>query len=358
MHPQIVRQAAGACPICNMALVKVMPGQQSNLMLTDMQMILANITTGTATMNPLGDKIAINGTLKVNEAFTESVTSRADGRIGKLYVKETGRSVKKGEPLYILYSESLLTLQKEYLLAKDQYESMEKANNRYKALMDAAERKLILYGLAKEQVEKLTRNSAMTQITFFAPVDGVVTEIQATEGQYVQEGALLFKVENLNSLWLEAELYPNERSLIKLGDKINVGVPGAETSTLEARVDFITPEYRTNGQIMIMRADLKNSGQNLKPGQQVQVFIERSSRDVLTVPADAVIRNGEGAHVYVQSAKNTFQPRMVRTGIEGSDRVEIIEGISEGDTLAVTGAYLLYSELTLRGMGPMAEHQH
>jgi Cu(I)/Ag(I) efflux system membrane fusion protein len=327
-------------------------------MLTENQMRLANITTGIATRNSLGEKIAINGTLKVNEEFTESVTSRVDGRVEKLYIKETGRSIKKGEPLYVLYSESLLTLQREYLLAKDQYESMEKKENRYKAFMDAAERKLMLYGLAKEQIAKLTRNSAMAQITFLAPVEGVITEIQATEGQYVQEGGILFKVENLKSLWIEAELYSDERSLIKLGDKIAVGVPGSESSTLEARVDFLSPEFRTNGQILVMRAELKNPDLKLKPGQQVQVFVEQASHVALTVPTDAVIRDGKGAHVYVQSAQNTFQPRVVKTGIEGSDHVEIIEGLSEGDTLAVTGAYLLYSELTLRGMEALSGHNH
>jgi Cu(I)/Ag(I) efflux system membrane fusion protein len=107
-----------------------------------------------------------------------------------------------------------------------------------------------------------------------------------------------------------------------------------------------------------MRAELKNPDLKLNPGQQVQVFVEQASRAALTVPTDAVIRDGKGAHVYVQSAQNTFQPRVVKTGIEGSDHVEIIEGLSEGDTLAVTGAYLLYSELTLRGMEALSGHNH
>jgi Cu(I)/Ag(I) efflux system membrane fusion protein len=108
-----------------------------------------------------------------------------------------------------------------------------------------------------------------------------------------------------------------------------------------------------------MRASITNPGNTFKPGQFAQVYLTHSSREALAVPVDAVIRDGHGTHLYLRTGHNTFRPQMVKTGIESFDVVEITEGINEGDTVAVTGAYLLYSEIILKkGMDPMAGHNH
>jgi len=288
------------------------------------------------------------------------ISSRAAGRIEKLFVKETGRMVKKGEPLYQIYSETLLTLQREYLLAKEQFETLGSTEKRYKSFFDAAKRKLVLYGLTEAQIEKLDGNKDIqSRITFLATASGIVTEISATEGQYVAEGASLLRLENVNSLWVEAELYPNETSLVKAGDKLNVRVSGFENTPAEANVTFLSPEFRANTQITVMRAAINNPDLIYKPGMQAQIWFTHSSRKALAVPVDAVIRDGKGTHVYVQKGLNTFRPQMVKTGLEDFDKVEITEGLNEGDTVAVTGAYLLYSEIILKkGTDPMATHSH
>jgi Cu(I)/Ag(I) efflux system membrane fusion protein len=187
----------------------------------------------------------------------------------------------------------------------------------------------------------------------------VVTEISAAEGQYVSEGTTLMKIENITKLWLEADLYPTETSLAKVGDKIKVRVSGYESKNIDATIDFLSPEYRANSQIVVMRASLSNPDQKYKPGMQAQVFFSHSSKKALTIPVDAVIRDGNGTHVYIQKGLNTFRPQMVETGIEDFDKVEITKGLADGDTVAVTGAYLLYSEIILKkGTDPMAGHSH
>jgi Cu(I)/Ag(I) efflux system membrane fusion protein len=277
-----------------------------------------------------------------------------------LNIKETGRNVRNGEPLYELYSETLLTLQHEYVLAKEQYETLGNNEPRYESFLKAAERKLLLYGLTKKQVETLAQTKVVQQrITFLAPSGGIVSEINVGEGQYVDEGTELYRIDNLDHLWLEAELYPGEAAMVKPGDKLNVRVSGFESAPLEAKVIFLSPEYRANSQITIIRAELENSEQNFKPGMQAQVFFTHSSRMALTVPADAVIRDGKGTHVYVETTANTFEPRMVKTGHEDFDQVEITDGLKVGEHIAVTGAYLLYSEIVLKkGTDPMAGHNH
>lgn len=362
MHPQVMQNAPGTCPLCGMDLVKVAKSQTSgsDLMLNDSQIKLANITLQKVSIKPVGESVVVNGTLTTNEENSEVVSTRAAGRIEKLFIKETGHMIEKGQPLYVLYSESLLTLEQEYLLAKEQFESLGKTEKRYESFLKAAERKLLLYGLTQKQIAQLTKGSSLQpRITFLSPVSGVVTEINASEGQYLQEGGLLYRVEDITSLWVEAELYPGETSLVKPGDKMTVRVSGSETDPIETKITFLSPEYRANSQITVMRGQIKNPELLFKAGQQAQVSFTHSSHNAIAIPSDAVIRDGNGAHVYVQSGHNTFQPRMVKTGLESFNEVEITEGLNEGDTIAVTGAYLLYSEIILKkGNDPMAGHQH
>src|SRR5687768_17157044 len=116
-----------------------------------------------------------------------------------------------------------------------------------------------------------------TGITFPSPSSGVVAEINVAEGQYAGEGALLYRIEDISTLWVEAELYPNEAALVKRGDKISITLPGFNDAAVEARVEFLSPEFRPNAQILLMRASIKNAEQQFKPGQQVQVFFSHSS---------------------------------------------------------------------------------
>jgi Cu(I)/Ag(I) efflux system membrane fusion protein len=364
MHPNVIQDSPGKCPVCGMDLVKKsnapQSGSPSDLMLTDSQIKLANITTQKVSSQSIGQTVVVNARLATNQDQSQIVSSRAAGRIEKLFTKETGRTIRKGEPLYQLYSESLLTLQREFLLAKEQFETLGGTEKRYKSFYDAAKRKLVLYGLSENQVEKIGESKVIQNtVTFLSPATGTISELSVAEGQYVSEGSLLMKIENTSKLWLEAELYPTETSLVKEGDKINAKISGYETESREATIEFLSPEYRANTQIVSMRASLSNPDLKYQPGMQAQVFFSHSAKKGLAVPSDAVIRDGNGTHVYVQRGRNTFRPQMVKTGIEDFDRVEITEGLVEGDTVAVTGAYLLYSEIILKkGTDPMAGHNH
>lgn len=135
---------------------------------------------------------------------------------------------------------------------------------------------------------------------------------------------------------------------MKQGDKLTVRINGFESTPLEAKVIFLSPEYRANSQITVIRAMIDNPELKFKPGMQAQVFFTHSSRTAVAIPIDAVIRDGKGTHVYVETGTNTFQPRMVKTGLEDFEQVEISEGLKEGERIAITGAYLLYSEIILK----------
>lgn len=331
----------------------------SELMLNDSQIRLANITMQIVKRQDIGETLPVNARLVANEELTEVISSRATGRIEKLFIKEEGRIVTKGEPLYELYSESLLTLQKEYVVALEQFQAMKGADARYEDYLKSARKKLLLYGLTDKQVDRLNDSGDIQpRITFQATASGVVRELNVAEGQYLNEGDILYQLENIRQLWAEAELYPSELQYVNVGDRISLQVAGYD-QPVEATVTFFSPEYRENTQVTVLRATLNNTALQWKPGMQAQVFLKHSEKTSLVVPSDAVIHDQRGTHVFVQSADYTFVPRMVKTGLENYDSVEITEGLKEGEVVVVSGAYLLYSEIILKsGIDPMLTHNH
>ena len=359
MHPDVIQDQPGTCPVCGIDLVPVTHGASDgeHIMLTDTQLKLANINLAPVSWQRVGETRVVNAILTVDEQQSGAISSRAPGRVERIFIKETGRIVRKGEPLYTLYSEELLTLQQEYLLAKEQYETLGHAETRYKSFLDAAQRKLVLIGLTPTQIERLNKNSLKPEITFLAPESGVVYQVNVVEGAYVSEGTPLFRIEDTRSLWVEAELYPGEDAFVQVGDTVTVMTEG-ETQATKARVIFLSPEFRRNTQVTMLRARIDNPNGVLRPGQFAQVLLTHSPRKTIAVPTEAVIRDEHGARVYLVSGGNAFHPQIVQTGLEGPDFIEITQGLIEGDTVAATGAYLLYSEFVLRGADPMAGHVH
>jgi len=359
MHPQIVQDKPGTCPICGMDLVSVNAGgDKSEVTLSESQIELANITVQRVTVQEIGNSILLNGRLRADETQTEVVSSRVPGRIDKLFIKETGVPINQGQLIYEIYSEQLLTYQNEYLLALAQSQSID--NKRYSSYLEASRKKLWLYGMTEHQIEELSKSKTTNpRIQFVAPASGIITEIPVAEGQYVTEGAAIYRLEKLSKLWVEAEMYPREASLIKLGDRITIYVNGFENQPIESKVIFLSPEYRQSSQIFVLRASLTNTDYRFVPGMQAEIVFEHSKKKALTLPADAVIREELGNHVYKKSGIGKYRPQMITTGLENFNKVEITSGVEEGDSIVVTGAYLLYSEIVLKkGVNPMAGHSH
>lgn len=361
MHPQIVQNEPGTCPICFMDLVPVSQSGQKEgeLMLSNGQIALGNIKVKRIKFGDVNNNTILTGRLALNEEQTDVISSRAAGRIDKLHIKETGQPIKQGEPLYELYSEQLLTLQQEYLLALKQQQELGAENPRFASFLNAAKQKLKLYGLTESQIISLARRGTTNpRITFVAPASGIVTEVAAAEGQYVTEGSVLYKLSNLGSIWVEAELYPQEVANVSVGDEVQVTVQGA-ADPVKAKVTFLSPEYRSGSQVAVLRAELPNKQGNYMPGMQANIILPGKSGSSLVIPTDAVIRSSQHNHVWVQTGKNTFAARVVTLGEESADNVAILSGIKENDRVVISGAYLLYSEFVLKkGGDPVASHQH
>jgi len=332
---------------------------ENMIMLNDSQVRLANVTTRTAAETMIGQTVILNARLTVNEERSGFISSWFAGRIDKLYIKETGRQLKSGEPFMEVYSESLISMQREYLLARDEAAS-QKNDSRYAEFEESARNKLIRYGLTPSQLERLAKTREVNDyLTIYAPAGGVISKMSVSEGQYVGEGTELYQVEDIRQLWVEAELYPGETNLAHNGDKVVVRVAGFDDAGIETRVIFVSPEFRNNSQVILMRAAIDNPQGVYRPGMQAQVVVTHSARKALAIPVDAVIREAHVNYVFVNSDKNSFMLRPVGLGLEDADRVEILSGLKEGETVVITGAYLLYSELVLRGgIAAKSGHQH
>ena len=357
MHPQIIRNKPGTCPICGMDLVPFDKNNKTaSLTLGESQIQLANITTMTVGSAALSDYKQLNGRLVTDPEQTAVISSRVPGRIETLFIKETGVKVNKGQPLYRIYSEQLASLQQEYLLAAAQVKHFPD-DARFQQIEKAARQKLVLYDQSDRQISQLVQSGKTDPyVTYPATISGIVSELSVSEGQYVAEGSAIMRLEGYNQLWVEADVYPAEASAVAVGQSVKVIVSGWENDPQTMRVAFINPVLQSGSQLMQIRGTVPNPDNRWQPGLQANIFLPlKSNEDVLSLPVDAVIRDGKGAHVWIETARGKFEPRKVTTGMENFDKVAISSGLEDGDKVVITGAYLLYSEFVLKkGADPLA----
>lgn len=350
MHPQVIKNEMGTCPICGMDLVPFEKNSNDKaLKIDEKRQALANITTTVIGAGSLSGAKQLNGRLVVNPDQSSYISSRIAGRIEYLYVRETGVQVNKGQPLYKLYSEELATLQQEYLMAIAQ-EKQFQGEQIEQQIVASARQKLLLYGQSEQQVQQLVKTQKKDPfVLFYAPEAGVVAEVSVTQGQYVTAGSPVLRLEGYGQLWVEADVYPEEAATVKQGQKVKVLVAGWEEQPQEMTISFIAPALQSGTQLTQIRGSIPNPGNQWQPGLQASVFLPVGSKnEVLSLPADAVIRDGKGMHVWIKSGKDSFEPRLVKTGQAQHDQVEITSGLKNGEQVVVTGAYLLYSEYLLK----------
>lgn len=364
MDPQVVEYKPGKCPICKMDLtpVKKKNGESKDeLQLSEQQIQLGNIQTDTIRNGTIGDQIVLTATLNFDQMKASSVSSRVMGRVERLYYKNIGDYVKKGSPLYEIYSEDLNNAKQEYILALDK----KKAFNTesvidFEQLIQSAKNKLLLWGLSETQINELANTRKATPTTiFYSTAGGYITQLDIREGDYTMEGGTIVKLADLSALWAEAQVYTSQLAEVNSNSIATVQLPDFDNKEIMGRIEFVNPEINPDTRINLIRVSIPNTGNQLKPGMPAYVLLKSPQRQSLTLPIDAVIRDGKGATVWIQTGKNTFKSVMVQAGIESGDRIEIKSGLKEGDVVVLTGAYLLHSEFVFKkGADPMSGHNH
>ncbi|CAN1532425.1 AcrA Membrane-fusion protein [Spirosomataceae bacterium] len=359
MHPQVVSDKMGTCPICHMDLVMVKKQNNLNpgeIYLNEEQLRLGNIKTDTLSVGSLNEKIVLTGVLNYNQNERQSINSRIMGRIDKLYYKTVGDYVATGSPLYDIYSEELNNAKQEYILAISKKKNFNKALIDVDEIIAAAANKLLLWGLSKNQIQELEQTKKLSNTTtFYSPSSGYITSVAAQEGSYVMDGGNIIDVANLSTLWVETQAYSSQLSLIQKNSLSKILIPYLDNLEMKAQVEFINPELNDGSRINTVRFTVANKAQKLKPGMPVYVIIENSNVHSITLPTDAVIRDSKGATVWIQTGKNTFKSKMVDIGIESENKIEIKSGLNTKDVVVISGAYLLNSEFIFKnGADPMA----
>jgi Cu(I)/Ag(I) efflux system membrane fusion protein len=362
MDPQIIANKPGKCPICGMQLTKVKKtngDKKDEIQLSEQQIQLGNILTDTIRDGSIGDQIVLTATLNFNQMKSSSVSSRVMGRVERLYFKNIGDYVSKGSPLYDIYSEELNNAKQEYLLTLDKQKVF--ANEiaiDFEQLLQGARNKLLLWGMSEGQVNALAQSKQATPTTtFYSTSSGYITTLDIREGDYTMEGGTIVKLADLSSLWAEAQVYTSQLASIDRSSIATVQLPDFDGKEIQGKIEFVNPEINPDTRINLVRITIPNPGNLLKPGMPAYVLLKSPPRKTLTLPIDAVIRDGKGATVWIQTADKTFKTVMVQTGLETNDRIEITAGLSIGDIVVVTGAYLLNSEYIFKnGATPMSGH--
>jgi Cu(I)/Ag(I) efflux system membrane fusion protein len=352
MHPQVMLTKQGKCPICGMELIAVhkqLSVVVDELKLSDQQIQLANIKGDTLSKSAISEKTVLTATLNFNQMEVASINSRVMGRIEHLYVKTSGSYIHKGDKLYDLYSEDLNNAKQEYMLAWEKQQQMSAQGIDFKTLLQSAGNKLVLWGLSADQITQLQENHTKELTTaIYSSNSGYITTVDVKEGDNIMEGAALFRTASLSTLWAEAQVYASQLAHIDVKGTATVTFPDLPGKTFSGSIAFVNPEINPDTRINLIRINIPNPNQQLKPGMPAYLTISNTSRTALTLPIDAVIRTGNKSIVWIQVAPNTFKTRMVETGLETDDRIEIKSGINAGDIVIIQGVYLLNSEAIFR----------
>lgn len=408
MHPQLRLPKPGKCPICSMPLIPAKPAaksattnatlaaaSESMLELSEHARAMAGVETAPVQRRKMSREIRVVGKVQYNETALANITTRVEGYVERLFVDYTGIEVKAGDHLVEIYSPDLLVAQQELLIALD--------SQRNAALVESARRKLLLWGLTEEQVDDLVlKKKVIDRITLFSPIHGTVTEKMVVQKQMVKPGEMLYRLANLESVWVYLDIYESELPWIQYGQMVETKSEAIPGQRFSGRVWFISPVLNEETRTVKVLLNINNTERKLKPGMYVSAVIRAEllatgkpaptgvegqwscpmhplvvlpqggecpvckmklvqipgtpasakpeGGQLLSVPISAVLDSGVRKLVYVEKSKGQFLPVEIVTGPRTDDSYPVLSGLNEGDRVAVRGSFLLDSQFQVQGL--------
>lgn len=363
MHAHIISDFPGTCPICGMNLEKVETGgntQEININVSGgMQQALA-LKVANVERDTLWKFVETVGQIDYDESQISHIHARVTGWVEKLMVKSMGDTVKKGQLLYEIYSPDLVNAQDDYLLALDTAKTS--GSQRYQDLVRRAGLRLSFLGFNEQQIKQLA-SSRQTQyrVPFYAQQEGVVETLSIRDGMYIEPSTEVMSLVDLSKVWVIADVFENEQSWIRVGQKAEVSVPAMNINGIEGTVDYIYPELDPVTRSLRVRVVLNNTDVSLRPKTLAKVSLFGGpNKDVLVIPQEALIQTGKENRVIVKQADDSFIAKAVTVGMMSQGKAEIVSGLSEGERVVTSGQFLLDSEASLKGslMRLSSGHQH
>jgi len=372
MHPEVVSaDPLERCPECGMRLVPAAePGATAGsgvagrapVELTDEGLALAGVRSEPVTRERLGRAVRTVGIVVPDEARERHVHTKIDGWVEELWIRFTGQSVRRGQPILSLYSPELLAGQAEFLRARAAAErlresSLPEVRRGAEDLFHAARRRLELFDVPPEFIDEIERTGSVRHsVTILSPASGVVTSREILEGQRVESSKELFTVTDLSEVWVQADLYESDAAAIRPGQPAVVASPYLPALELAGRVDYVYPYLEPQSRTLKVRFRFPNPRLELKPAMYVNVSMDLDPVEALTVPDAAVIDTGVRQIVFVDLGTGRFEPRAVRVGIRAAGRAQVLAGLAAGERVASRANFLLDAESRLRaalaGAGP------
>ena len=312
---------------------------------------------GEVTRKRLTKSIRTYGNVTFDETRIFAVNTKFNGWIEKLHVDFVGEKVKRGQPLFNIYSPDLVPAQQEYLLAVQQMRRLtrEKASATVigdaHRMLDASRTKLEYWDLTEQQIQAIENKGLIYKtLTVYSPASGVVIKKSALQGHYVKAGDHQYEIADLSKVWVDVDIYEYELSWVRKGMSARMDLPYNPGEQYRGEVLFIYPYLNAKTRTARLRLAFENRDGRLKPGMYANIYLASVlPEETLTIPQEAVIDSGVRKIVFIARDKGKFQPQEVRLGLEGDDyEVQVLSGLSEGDRIVVSGQFMLDSESRLK----------
>lgn len=299
------------------------------------------------------------GRVEADERRLATVTTKFEGWIEKLYVDYTGRRVKKGEPLAEIYSPELFATQQEFIntlrwktqgaTRDDELGKMYARDN--ETIIDAARQRLRFLDISDEQIKEIeATGKAFRTLKLNSPVDGTVIQKTAVQGMRVMPGEKLFDIADLSIVWVVAEIYESDLSLVREGETAKIRMSNFPGKVLTARVEYVSPTLSEETRTAKVRFSLPNSDGKLKPQMFTNLEMDMNLGTRLVVPEDSIIDTGERQIVYVDKGEGNFEPRLVTVGVVSDGMAEVLSGLKLNERVASSANFLIDSEARLKGI--------
>jgi len=380
MHPFIIKDTPGTCPICAMELIRKIAGdagggaqtaeqkQQAEMLghvsLSPTQRVMANVATVAAKQGTMSKEINAVGIVQYDQSRQAKVTAWIAGRIDKLHVSTVGGLVSKDRPVAEVYSPDLVATQQEYLLAVKSREQLKNSpissiSQSGEGLVASAKQRLMLFGIKESQITELEQaGKPIIRLPIYTPLAGVVIEKMVQQGQYVNTGDVLFNIADLSKVWVEIDVFENEVPYVRVGQQVEIRSSAEHKVAAHGTISFIYPFHDPKTHTVKARVEMANPGMKLKPDMFVNAIIRVPLVKGIILPVTAVIDTGKRQVVWVETSAGMFEPRDVQVGERVEDKVQILSGLKPGDKVAVSGGYLIDSESQLKGGGGQDHSQH
>ena len=356
MHSSVKQSGPGQCPICGMTLTPVNQKdlETGTILVDDAKRQRIGVKTEAAKIRSLKSTLRAVGTVRYDETRLTDVNLRMSGWIQHLSVNQTGQKVKAGQTLFQLYSPEVYAAQLEYLNTYNRSIESGPTNSpeMFASLLRSSRQRLKLLGLSEGHIKAIENSkTAQESIGITSPASGYIIEKNIVDGARVEAGAQVYRIADLSQIWIDADIYEEDLSQVKLGQTVKVEFPYANNRIVPAKIDYLYPSINPQNRSGKARIVLKNTDFELKPDMFANVLIEIDIGKRLSIPESAVIYTGSRRLVFIDLGEGRLQPKLVELGVHIDGYYEVKSGLSEGDIIISSGNFLIAAESRIHSVG-------